>query len=370
MSFIEQIVTQREIEGRFLRLKSNDAAPLVLYGAGVYASEIEEFLSLNGIKLEGCFVDPEFLDGAHAVKVTVESFDALCHRLKQFRVIIAHCNDPRAAFEKINKNGRECVSKVLFFDCRFWKSFRNISLEYIRDNSRGFESFYSWLCDDKSRRTLIEFINVKLMHDPLKLYPLWSKRHYFPEDLVAFQPNENDCFIDAGAFTGDTLMDYLFYLPDQRCKGYIALEPDPVNAKELGRIVSGNNWDCVRIEQCGLWSSNGQLRFTDKGNTTSMLSFDGDIEIVVKKLDSLGVEPSFIKMDIEGAELDALRGGERTICQFKPKLAISLYHNLEDFIEIPSLLKSFNPGYSFYLRLHSPFTEELVLYAVDSSCSF
>ena len=71
----------------------------------------------------------------------------------------------------------------------------------------------------------------------------------------------------------------------------------------------------------------------------------------------------FIKMDIEGAELTALRGAAETIRRFRPKLAICVYHKPEDLVEIPRFITSLNAGYAFYLKHHSPVLNETVLYA-------
>ncbi|HEY8097641.1 MAG TPA: FkbM family methyltransferase, partial [Methylobacter sp.] len=78
-----------------------------------------------------------------------------------------------------------------------------------------------------------------------------------------------------------------------------------------------------------------------------------------------GVIPrvDFIKMDIEGAELAALKGASESIQKFKPRLAISLYHRLSDFIDIPSEIRRLHPEYRFYLGHHSVHQEETILYA-------
>ena len=68
-------------------------------------------------------------------------------------------------------------------------------------------------------------------------------------------------------------------------------------------------------------------------------------------------------MDIEGSELNALRGAEKTIKKFRPKLAISLYHRQDDFITIPEYLNNLNVGYNFYLDHFTIHHEETVLFA-------
>ena len=68
-------------------------------------------------------------------------------------------------------------------------------------------------------------------------------------------------------------------------------------------------------------------------------------------------------MDIEGAELKALKGAREALRKFKPKLAISVYHSLSDYIAIPQYINSLNLGYSFYLNHHTIHSEESILYA-------
>ena len=72
----------------------------------------------------------------------------------------------------------------------------------------------------------------------------------------------------------------------------------------------------------------------------------------------------FIKMDVEGFELNALRGAARTMEKHRPKLAISLYHKPQDFFEIPIYLKDVFPFYRLYLEHYTIFGEETVLYAI------
>ncbi len=75
--------------------------------------------------------------------------------------------------------------------------------------------------------------------------------------------------------------------------------------------------------------------------------------------------PSFIKMDIEGFEAEALRGAKKSIAQHKPKLAISIYHKPEDFIVLPELIKSICPSYRFYLDHYTIFDADTILYAIS-----
>lgn len=76
------------------------------------------------------------------------------------------------------------------------------------------------------------------------------------------------------------------------------------------------------------------------------------------------IQPDFIKMDIEGSELPALKGGIYTIKKFRPQLAISIYHSDKDFIEIPLYLKNNLENYEFKIGHYAPDIYETVLYAI------
>lgn len=75
-------------------------------------------------------------------------------------------------------------------------------------------------------------------------------------------------------------------------------------------------------------------------------------------------EPTYIKMDIEGAEQEALKGCRRIIQDFRPKLAVCIYHKPDDLFEIPVMIKEMNPAYKLYVRQYANAWFDTVLYAV------
>lgn len=114
----------------------------------------------------------------------------------------------------------------------------------------------------------------------------------------------------------------------------------------------------------GLWSEKKELRLKS-GGTGSVISDDGDMVINVDCIDHVIKEQvTFIKMDIEGAEYEALLGARKTILKYKPKLAICVYHKAEDIWKLPGLIHQFNPEYVFYFRHYSFADNETVLYAL------
>lgn len=93
---------------------------------------------------------------------------------------------------------------------------------------------------------------------------------------------------------------------------------------------------------------------------------DGEEYIEVDSIDNLlsDIPVTFIKMDIEGAEMEALKGAEKVIRVYKPKLAVCIYHRYEDLYEIPMYIKSLVPEYRLFVRHYSDSPSETVLYAV------
>ena len=123
----------------------------------------------------------------------------------------------------------------------------------------------------------------------------------------------------------------------------------------------------VRVVCKGTWSENTTLYFEASNDGASHISDQGKDSIEVIKIDDV-VDPfervTFIKMDVEGSELESLKGAEQTIRRDKPKLAICIYHKAEDMYQLPLYIKELVPEYRLYLRHHSNGDGETVLYAM------
>lgn len=173
-------------------------------------------------------------------------------------------------------------------------------------------------------------------------------------------------FIDCGAFTGDSLKELLEY---HDCYTYIAFEPDLNNFKILAKYVEERHdkikqaflYPCAIAEKCtytsfdsSIGSSSGTL---DDNNGTDIVQVVA-LDEVLKK-----IQPTMIKMDVEGAEIQALHGAKKLIVEEQPDLAICVYHRVTDLWKIPILLHEWVPSYKFYLRCHHEATMETVLYA-------
>lgn len=126
-------------------------------------------------------------------------------------------------------------------------------------------------------------------------------------------------------------------------------------------------YDKCNVIEKGCWSENTQIGFDCAGEGSSIVENSACTSVIeTTSIDEIldGGEATYIKMDIEGAEYEALLGAKNTIKKYKPKCAISIYHKRCDIWEIPILLLSYNPDYKFYLRTYSFSGNDTVLYAL------
>ncbi|MFR4989581.1 FkbM family methyltransferase, partial [Anaerotruncus colihominis] len=146
----------------------------------------------------------------------------------------------------------------------------------------------------------------------------------------------------------------------------IAFEPDRLNMINCQKIAGENSIKNIELIPAGLWDKEEVLYFSECGQIDSHLDSQNGVPTRMVALDQIIKQErvSFIKMDVEGAELKALHGARRTIIENKPLLAICVYHKPEDFVEIAEFIKSLVPEYKLYLRHYGSLTYETVLYAV------
>jgi len=231
-------------------------------------------------------------------------------------------------------------------------------------NAERVKAVASTLADEESKKIylgMVKFRQTRCKKD----YPFHAFREeqYFIKKLKL---GKGEIFIDCGAFTGDTIDLFL-----RRCKEYkqiVAFEPDSEVFERLKKKHGGNSK--ITFINSGVYDKDGEISFCEDSGGIFKIS-DGkedDSErrtvLQVRTIDGLNLEKtSFIKMDIEGAELNALKGAEKTILRDKPKLAICIYHSDEDMIRIAEYIHKLVPEYKLYVR-HYGFITETVLYAI------
>ena len=190
-------------------------------------------------------------------------------------------------------------------------------------------------------------------------------------DSGAIEVEEGDAVIDAGACWGDTA---LYFAHRAGLNGKVlSFEFLPENVEIFLENMNANPRLSERIEliRHPVWSVSGrEVHVAGTGPSTSVSETPSpsSLSFTTKTIDDTvrerGIERiDFIKMDIEGAELEALRGARETLLSSRPKLAICLYHRLSDFWAIPKFLDGLDCGYEFHIRHFTIHSEETVLFA-------
>lgn len=220
----------------------------------------------------------------------------------------------------------------------------------LKQNIDKFKWLYNKLCDYRSKKVLIGIVNFWFEFDIQKLHQMTEGvfMDYFDLDITG--TNQNHVFVDLGAYVGDTISDFInTYGKYKRIYGY---EITPKTYTNLKNNLSG--YDNILIRQQGVGSMKGVMYVDDIENAAgNKLSDKGSIPVEIVTLDDdINEKITMIKMDIEGAEKDALLGSKRHIEEEKPQLLISAYHNSTDIFDIPQMIDNLREDYKFYLRFN------------------
>ena len=220
--------------------------------------------------------------------------------------------------------------------------------------------------DEASRAEYRSQLGWRMTLDYDLLGPSWPRdEEYYPSDVLA--PSTHEVFVDCGAYQGDTV-EWFHQRNEGRFSRIVAVEPDPKNAAIMRAKLPGWRREMpgiVTVEEVALGAAPGFTEFDVTGTVRSRIG-EGGQRVVVRTLDQLldGERPTFVKMDVEGAEADVLQGGARIIARHAPVLAVCLYHRPADLWEIPQLIKSLRADYRLFLRRYSDECWETVCYAV------
>jgi FkbM family methyltransferase len=220
--------------------------------------------------------------------------------------------------------------------------------------------------DDESLQLYRANIHWRALGDPRNLPPRPSENTYFPADIFSLSPNE--CILDCGAYDGDTVQLILHRYGSE----FAAIYPVEGEAVAFEKLRAYTATLPTEIQEkihpihCAVGGTRTVVRFTLDGTTGLKRNDTQDIDVQCYPLDDISIaQPvTLIKMDIEGAEYDALLGGRNIIARDKPLLAICVYHTQEDIWRIPLLIRSMLPEHSLFLRAYEGDGFQTVVYAV------
>jgi FkbM family methyltransferase len=278
--------------------------------------------------------------------------------------IIVSCVITGKLISAIDRLKQEGHSRILtYFDIWLLYPDKFPAVQFCENNFNDINSNgskYNWLFDqlndDNSRETLTRLIDFRYNFnvDVMRYFSFRIHEQYF--DQITWIDNE--IFVDCGCFDGQTTLRFIELNP--KYLAAYAFEPSPINYEASSKAL--DKIDRVKLYPYATFRENDFVSFDANQGSASGISHSGQVTVKTVKLDDMISEATYIKMDVEGAEYDTLLGAKRLIQTCKPKLAICVYHNQEDFWRIPELVLSYNPDYKVRLTHYSEGIFETVMY--------
>ena len=318
--------------------------PVLLYGMGDGADKIISVLNMYGIKISGVFASDGFVRKKTFHGFEVCDYSTAKSRFGDMIVLLCFGTPLGSVIDNIKRIAAE--QELYAPDVPVYGN-TLFNIEYVRENAENLREVYDLLADEQSKKVFENTVLYKLSGDIQYLFDCESSPDEANKSILRL--GDNETYFDLGAYRGDTVAEFLHCT-----KGYnkiVAVEPDIKTysklcaaTKNIEKIININaaiSDKCGKIEFC--------MNASRGSNATGGVVIDS---ISVDSLLTVDM-PTFIKMDIEGAELAAIAGAKKTLSAYKPKLQVAAYHRSEDLITLPLSVLKINPKYKLYMR-HFP----------------
>ncbi|HIU64155.1 MAG TPA: FkbM family methyltransferase [Candidatus Avacidaminococcus intestinavium] len=323
--------------------------PIVLYGMGNGADKILDWCAENSVQVQAIFASDAFVRGQSFRGFQVVKYSEILEKFVDPLIVLAFASEGQDVLNFFQQlmHKHEVVAPHL----PLFAGDEVVSREWLMKYETQLATVYQRLADETSKEVFAGILKYKLSGRPEYLFEIESQRKEDCQTLLTF--GVNDVYVDAGAYDGDTIKEFLSYTQG-KFKKIFALEPDQKNYKKLTRYINGLELSEIQLYNAGVWHQSALLQFEASGGRQSTLATAGKTLINVAAIDDLVRTDviNYMKFDVEGAELNALRGAKRTIEKCKPQLLLAAYHRDNDLWELPLYLWSLRTDYQIFLRKH------------------
>lgn len=348
---------------------------VVLYGAGNLGRKVSRALRANQVEPLAFADQSPALAGRSVEGIPVLPPQGAVRRFGSEAVFVicvwhpAPMGGVRQIMESLTALGATCVVP---FPLLLWKHADALLPYYLWDlpskmleQRADIQKAFAAL-EAESQAQFVAELRLRILGDLRALESPRADTQYFPRDL--FRLRDDECFVDCGAYDGDTIRAFAAETGG-RFRHLIAFEADAGNISRLRDYLAGEPDLAARIDAhaFAVAGASGELRFAATAGTDASVSTSGDTVVRCVSLDdSLGEDeiPTMIKMDIEGSEMDALRGAESTVRKHRPLLAVCVYHRPDHLWSIPLWMREREPASRLHLRSYAVDGWESVCYSV------
>lgn len=320
--------------------------PVFIYGMGDGALKIMAEMRRRKAPVAGFFASDEFVRGHSFEGYRVHRLSEIEEQADDFVIVLAFAAGYPSLYEKISALAQKHTLYAPDVPVIGTEIF---DYDYYLAHYDELQKVFTLLADDRSRRVLADIINYKISGKIDYLTRAESGRNEIYQSLL--KVTENESFVDLGAYNGDTIRELLSYTNGRFAHIY-AVEPDKRNYRRLSACLDTlGSPETIKSYPCAVWSEKAELEFSGSAGRQAALKKGGD-KIPAVSVDYIleGKAATLIKMDVEGAEREAILGCRETIRRFKPRMLVSVYHRSGDLFSLPLLLHEINPQYRMHLR--------------------
>ncbi|MBR5247048.1 MAG: FkbM family methyltransferase [Clostridia bacterium] len=318
--------------------------PIAVYGTGNGADRVFNQFQKLGISVGGVVASDGFVRKRSFHGLEVKSVSEFEKEVGDFVIALAFASPLPEVIENIkNLSLRHKVimpSVPVFGDNIFNK-------EFLKEHLEDIENAYNCLVDEQSKKVFENILRFQITGELNLCFDCESTKD---EAFGILKLDENESFLDLGAYRGDTIQEFLHYAKNY--EKIVALEPDKRTFKKLQS-------NCESLQNCNLlnnavWSESCLLNFDDNKGRGGSANGNG-VEISALSVDYITEKHgkfTYLNIDVEGAEKELLKGAKSTLKHDKPKLCMAVYHRNEDIFELVNRVKEINSKYKIYLRHH------------------
>ena len=340
----------------------------VIWGRGAGAIDIYRKLYREGAKVIA-FIDSvsSDTDEDFCLKKVI-SLKSLKEINGSVNVIISTKNR-KITREIVNKLNDEGIRNLFSPNPIYPEMNYNIDLmkDLVHKDTEIIEKVRNGLADRRSVEVFENLLKYRLTNNVEyieKSFEKGEKQYY--SSILEF--SEEEVFVDAGGYTGDTIISFNEFIKG-KYKKIFSFEPDEFLFNIIESTIKQKKLKNIKVYKKGLFNEKKEFLFWTGNETgSSKISEIGNEKIEAIKLDEAvldGEKVTFLKMDIEGSEKEAIEGADYVISKNHPKLAISIYHKADDLWKIPYQIMEKHPEYSLYMRHYNEYeATETVLYGV------
>lgn len=338
---------------------------IYVFGIGKLGQRIFEFFQGCKIKINAFVDNNKSKYGTLFNSIIVISADELPKNSIIYIASATYFNDILNQLKNLGYS--DCIShnqaSILFYKDRNFpvEMYQENLVSDLFDYKQKYKEVFELLEDEESRKVFDNLILYRLTLDHQYIINIRTAiaNEYFDNEV--FTLSDNETFFDLGGFDGDSAEHFIRYVKNNYASVHI-FEPDAALIQKAKKRFE--QYDNIFFNELGIYDSDTTLYFDTTGGLDGIISENGSLKITTTTIDSYKNNPTYIKFDVEGVEIEAINGGKETLKNLKPKMAIASYHYPKHLREIPLLVKSINPEYKLKLRHYTDSVFDTIFYFI------